>query len=227
MSISVGSYTFNTRTTVVREQYELVGGKQTRAIRITGLLRGAADEAALIAALDGITEAVSAASPVAVSLRPGRRMLARREGFSREVNGQTLTGQFVLDLRAETAWEESAALHEDVWNIGLSGATFDVNHAGNAMVDPAIALAAEDLLILPSVSDGTRTLTYEGTVSTGSTLLIDGVVREVRLDGSDVTPYTSGEFPLLAPGETTLTYTDDPGSSHLVTAQIAFRDRWW
>ena len=67
----------------------------------------------------------------------------------------------------------------------------------------------------------------EGQVENGSTLMIDGPAREVRLDGVVVTGYTIGEFPRLAPGEMTLTYTDDPASSHLVTASIAHRDRWW
>jgi len=227
MSISVGGYTFNARTTVVREAYEEVGGKQTRAIRITGVLRGAADEAALIDALDGITRAVSEAAPVVVSLRPGRRILARREAFSREVNGRTLTGQFVLDLRAQTAWEESDALHEAEWIIAMSGAELDVENAGNGDAAPMISLTAEDVLILPSVTDGTRTLVYEGNVGSGSTLVIDGRAREVKLDGIDVTGYTSGDFPRLAPGETTLAYLDDPASSHQATASVAHRDQWW
>lgn len=227
MSISVGNHVFNARTTVVREQYEVVGGKRTRAIRITGLLRGAADEAALIATLDAITLASSAPAPVAVSLRPGRRILARREGFSREVNGRTLTGQFILDLRAETAWEESIALKEEAWAIGLSGASLDVENAGNAAAAPVIQLTAEDLVVTPGVSDGVRDLVYEGNVNNGSTLVFDAEAREVRLDGEDVTGYTAGDFPLLAPGETTLVYTDDPASSHQMSGNVVYRDRWW
>lgn len=227
MSIRVGGYTFNTRTTVVREQYEMVGGKQTRAIRITGLLRGAADEAALIAALDGITLAVSAEAPVEVSLRPGRRMFARREGFAREVNGRTLTGQFVLDLRAETAWEESTAHHESEWAIGASEAELDVENLGNAPAAPVIALTAEAFLVTPGLSDGTRTMVYEGEVDSGATLVFDTENREVRLDGVVVTGYATGDFPVLMHGETTLTYTDDPGSSHQAAAVVTHRDRWW
>lgn len=227
MAIAVGGYMFDARTTVVRESYEEVGGRQTRAIRITGLLRGASDEGTLIDALDGITKAVSAESPVPVSLRPGRQILARREAFSREVNGRTLTGQFVLDLRAETAWEESEVLHAAEWVIGMSGATIDLDNAGNEVAWPVIALTAEDILITPGITDGARTLVYDGNVENGSTLVFDGAAQEVRLDGVVVTGYTSGEFPRLEPGETTLTYTDDPGSSHQVTGSVTHRDRWW
>lgn len=227
MSIRVGDYVFNPRTTVVREQYEMVGGKQTRAIRITGLLRGAADEASLIDALDGITLAVSAEGTVLVSLRPGRQLPARREAFVREVNGQTLTGQFTLDLRAETAWEDSETLHEVDWLIAMSGAEKDLENAGNAVTMPIIQINAEDTLVTPGITDGTRSLTYEGSVEAGSTLLFDGDAREVRLDGVVVTGYTQGDFPQLAPGETTLRFVDDIASSHQATGSIAYRDRWW
>lgn len=227
MAISVGGYVFNARTTVVREQYETLGGKQTRAIRITGLLRGAADEAALISALDGVTLAVSQEAPVAVSLRPGRQMLARRESFQREVNGRTLTGQFVLDLRAEQAWEESSELHEVAWNPASSGPDIDVANGGNAPAAPLITLTAASFLITPGVTDGVRSLIYEGEVDSGSSLVFDSRAREVRLDGAVVTGYTSGTFPELAPGETTLSYTEDPGSSGQVSGAVAYRDRWW
>ncbi|MBX3176697.1 MAG: phage tail family protein [Candidatus Hydrogenedentes bacterium] len=227
MSISVGGYVFNPRTTVVREQYEVVGGKQTRAIRITGLLRGAADEASLIAALDAVTEAVSMDAPVLVSLRPGRQIAARREGLVREINGRALTGQFVVDLRAESAWEESEAIETLPWVIGQSGEVLGVSNTGNAPTDPVITLAADDFLITPGVGDGTRMIVYEGEVAGGSTLVIDAVKREVRLDGVEVTGYTSGEFPRLAPGETELVFTDDIMSSHQATGSVAWRPRWW
>ncbi len=227
MSITVGAYTFDTRTTVVHEAYEEVGGRQTRAIRITGLLRGAPDEAALIDTLDNITKAVFENAPVMVSIRPCRRFQARREAFSRELNGRTITGQFTLDLRAETAWEESTTLHESEWIIGMSGDELDLENSGNDNACPIITLTAEDFLITPAISDGTRTLTYEGNVASGETLIIDGENRVVTLDGADVTGYTTGDFPQLAPGDTTLTYIDDPGSSHLVSANVAHRDRWW
>ena len=228
MSISVGGYVFNTRTTVVREQYEQVGGKQTRAIRVTGLLRGAADEAGLIAALDGVTLAVSADAPVAVSLRPGRRMLARREGFVREVNGAHAYGTVCAGpARRNGVGGVGDAARGAVDHRAVGRRPLDVVNQGNANAAPVIALTAEDVLITPAVSDGVRTLTYGGNVDSGSTLVFDGEAREARLDGALVTGYTSGEFPLLAPGETTLTYTDDPGSSHLVTGSVTHRDRWW
>lgn len=227
MSIDVGGYQLDNAYTAVREEYEVVGGRQTRAIQITGLLRGTGNLAGLIEALDGIAQAVSETVPTEIVLRAGRRLFARRERFAREVGSRALVGHFVLELRADDAWEESAVEKEFEWEIGLSGATLDLTNDGNAEAMPAIGLEAEGVLVTPAVGDGTRTLTYEGTVPNGATLIIDSVLRRVLLDDLDVTPYTSGDFPVLEPGLTTLEYTDDPASSHLVSATVRYRDRWW
>lgn len=227
MSINVGGYQLDTAYTAVREEYEMVGGRQTRAIQITGLLRGTGNLTALVDALDGIAQAVSETVPTEIALRAGRRLFARRERFVRELSSHALVGHFVLELRADDAWEESAIEKEFEWEIGLSGATLDVTNDGNADAMPVITLEAESLLVTPAVSDGTRTLVYEGNVPNGATLVIDSGLRQVLLDDLDVTPYTSGDFPVLEPGLTTLEYTDDPASSHLVSATVRFRDRWW
>lgn len=227
MAISVGGYVFDGASTVAREAYEIVGGSQTRAIRVTGLVRGADNLATLIAALDTIAKAASESVPAVVSLREGRRLFARRESFSREVNARALVGAFILDLRADDAWEESETVNEATWNIGLSGATRDVTQGGNAEAMPTINLTGESILQTPAISDGVRMLTYDGAVPGGTALVIDSARRRVLLDGVDVTPYTSGDFPILTPGETTLEYTDDPSSTHLATAIVSFRDRWW
>jgi hypothetical protein len=204
-----------------------VGGSQTRAIRITGLVRGAGNLTELIEALDTIAKAASENVPTLLSLRGGRRLFARREKFSREVNARALVGSFVLDLRADDAWEEAETLKESLWSIAFSGATRDVTNDGNADAMPMVSLTAENVLHTPALSDGSRTLVYEGTVPIGATLVIDSAQRRVLLDGADVTPYSSGDFPILVPGETTLEYTDDPSSTHFAQAVVSFRDRWW
>ncbi len=227
MAISVGGQVFDAATTVAREAYEVVGGKQTRAIRITGLVRGSSSLAELIETLDSIARSASETVPAEVSLREGRRLFARREGFSRELSLRSRVGCFVLDLRADDAWEESAVLHESSWEIGFSGATVDLSNSGNVAAMPVVSLTAESDLEQPTLGDGTRFLTYDGTVSGGATLVFDAGLRRVLLDGADVTPYTTGDFPQLAPGNNTLEYTGDPSGSHFASAVVAFRDRWW
>lgn len=227
MPIDLGGYQLDNAYTAVREEYEVVGGRQTRAIQITGLLRGTGNLAALVEALDNIAQAVSETVPTELVLRAGRRLFARRERFIREVSARALVGQFVLALRADDAWEESAAANESSWNIGLSGATHEVSNGGNASAPLRISLGAESALVRPAVGDGERTLRYEGTVPNGAMLVFDAALREVTLDGVDVTPYTSGEFPMVEPGEQVLIYSDDPASGHMAVATVTFRDRWW
>ena len=227
MAISIGSYVLDDRTTTVRETYEAVGGKETRLIQITGLLRGVADQGMLVAALDGLLEAASAVSPVYVSLRQGRRLLARREEFSREVHGRHLTGQFALALRADGPGEESDVEHVLPWSIAASGSTVSVTNGGTASTLPVIALEMLGDNYGVQLSDGVRALTYDGLIKAGAMLVVDGPSGQVLLDGVDVTPYTTGDFLQLVPGETVLTYSDDPASSHLIDGTVAFRDRWW
>ncbi len=227
MVIRVGELVFDTAATVAREAYEIVGGRQTRAIRITGLVRGGSSLAELIATLDSIARSASETVPTEVSLREGRRLFARREAFSRELSPRSRVGCFVLDLRADDAWEESEALHASPWEVGFSGATIELANSGNVAAMPVVSLTAESDLELPSISDGTRLLTYEGTVVGGATIVFDAALRRVLLNGADVTPYTTGDFPELAPGETTLEYTGDASGSHFASGVVTFRDRWW
>jgi hypothetical protein len=70
-------------------------------------------------------------------------------------------------------------------------------------------------------------VTCNGTFAPGILVAIDGVERRASMGGMDVTPYSSGLFPLAEPGGTTLTYTDDPTSSHLAAITVRYRDRWW
>ena len=90
-----------------------------------------------------------------------------------------------------------------------------------------IVMQANGNLVSPSISDGVRSITYHGLVPSGLTMEFDGVTRQVRLDGNDVTPYVIGEFPVLLPGANTLTYNDATTSTHLATAAIWFYARWW
>ena len=227
MTIRIGALALDERHTVVREAYEQVGGRNTRLITITGMIRGVADRATLEAALDDVMKVVSADSPVYLSLRSGRRLLARREGFSREVNGTQRTGAYTIELRAEEAWEEAEIATTVGWSIDAPGATLSLENGGTLPTFPVVTLDTLGTVVAPALSDGVRTLAYGGEIEGGATLIVDGVAGQVWLDDLDITPYTTGDFPVLAPGETVLTYTDGLGSSHLLDGEVTFRDRWW
>lgn len=227
MTIRMGALTLDERHTVVREEYEQEGGRNTRLVTITGMVRGKPNVAAVEAALDGLMDAVSADVPVYISLRPGRRVRVRREGFSREVHGGQRTGAYTINLRAEEGWEESETVTTVGWTIDASGATIALENGGTLPTFPLVSLDALGSIEGLALSDGTRTLSYEGEVEAGATLIVDGVAGQVWLDDLDITPYTRGDFPQLAPGETVLTYTDALGSSHLLDGEVTYRDRWW
>lgn len=227
MAITLGPITFPDRETSVEERYEEVAGRDERVIKISGVIL----EPALSDVenrLDAILDAASVDDFSAeLSLRDGRRLWVRRDGYKRQVSRDPMTGAFELTLSARDPFEESVSVTAVPWSISASGATSAFASAGNVYSKPVIALTASGTIVNPSFSDGVRTMSYSGTVQDGETLVIDAETGRVELDGVDVTPYADGLAPRLEPEGTTLTYTDDPSSSHTAEVVVAFRDRWW
>lgn len=228
MPILLGEYTFDERTTAVVEKQEEVGGRDARAITLTGVFTGletldaaeAALDAVIAAAGDGVSEAF-------LSIRPGRRMRVRRTGFERETMRQKRTASFKLELEAANPYEEANEAATVTWNVSASGDTHVFTNPGNVYAQPVITFLATGALIGPAIGDGARTMHYTGTVNDGEILAFDAAAGVVTLDGVDVTPYTGGVFPRLAPGNTTLTYTGDTDSTHTAAVTVAYRARWW
>lgn len=228
MAITLGSVTFDEAHTTVQEKQEEVGGGNERVITISGMIVGKSSIAAIEAQLDAIVDAASVDDyGVEFSLRAGRRLFVQRGTFVREVSEEPLVGSFTLTLMAKDPIEESTALTTVNWSISASGATKGATANGNVFSESKITLVATGTIVNPSFGDGTRTLSYSGTVADGETLVFDGEARMATLEGVDVTPYTAGEFPRVSPEGTTLTYTDDTASSHTATVTVVFRDRWW
>jgi hypothetical protein len=228
VAITLANVSLDEGHTTVREKYEEVGGRNERRVTLSGVIAGQSDVAAIDSALDAILDAASVDDFSAVlSLRAGRRLFVRREGFEREVAGPKLLGAFELALLARDPFEESVAETSMSWTITATGATLPVTPTGNVYAKPSITLVATGSIVNPTFSDGTRVMSYNGVVAHGETLVFDGAAQHVILDGLDVTPYTTGIFPRLTPEGTTLTYTDDASSSHTAAVTVAFRDRWW
>lgn len=228
MGISLGGLAFDDLYTTVKEQHAETGGREGRQITITGLITGETSVEAVEARLDAIVAAVPGDDTLtALSLRPGRRLWVRRTEFSREVARHALGAAFTLQLQAPNPFEESIGEHAATWSISASEATCTLVSEGTVPAPTVIAIMAEGRLVNPSFGTDTALLAYEGVVETGRTLVIDGYASRVLLDGEDVTPYTTGTFPGIAPEGTALTYRDDGSSAHLCTATISYRDRWW
>ncbi len=228
MAVTLGSVTFDDNHTSIEEKLDEVGGRDEKEIEITGMIVGESTVAAVDAKLDDIVDASSAWDYSAVlSIRTGRRLWVRRERFAREVSEGKLVGSFKLGLRAKDPFEESTSVTTTPWAVTSSGATKAVSSSGNAFAKPVITLVATGDVVDPAFSDGTRTMAYSGTVGDGLTLVFDAMAGTAMVDGQDVMPYVTGEFPRVEPEGTTLTYTDDVSSSHTASVTVAFRDRWW
>ena len=228
MPITLGTVVLDAQHTSVQEKLEEVGGRDERVIALKGFITGLADAAAIEAALDALLDAASVEDySAALSVRAGRRLLVRRNSFRREVDAAKCVGAFTLELHAQQPFEESEIETAVVWAIMASGATAAVSAAGNVDALPRIALTAIGDVINPSISDGTNTIAYAGIIGDGETIVFDSNTRTATLEGVDVTPYTTGVFPRIAPEGTTLTYTDDELSAHTAAATIYYRDRWW
>jgi hypothetical protein len=228
VAIVLGTVTFDETHTAVKEVYEEVGGRDERKIEVSGLVVGESSPTAIEARLDAILAAASTEDYGAVlSVRAGRFLQVRRDALKRELSEDALVGSFHLVLAAKDPFEVSVNETSENWTIAASGATRQVSTSGNASARPVIAVLASGELLDPALDDGERRIAYSGTVASGSVIEFDGAGDVVRLDGADVTPYTQGDFPKIAPEGTTLTYTDDPASSHTASAVVTYRDRWW
>lgn len=228
MAITLGSVLFDETHTTVKERHEEVGGRDERKIEISGLIVGESSLDDVTARLDGILGAASDEDyTAALSLRTGRRLYVRREKFAREISVGALVGSFELLLAAKDPFEISEAERSEVWTVSASGATRTMTVTGNVYSHVNIAVTAVGNLVNPAFSDGIREIAYSGVVAAGSVLEFDGEAGRVRINGDDVTPYSTGEFPRIAPEGTTFTYTDDATSSHAASVVVTLRDRWW
>jgi len=228
MAIRLNSYIFDSENTSVRDRMEEVGGKDERRFVLRGLIVGKSSVDELESEIDTILDEASQTDYGAtLSLRDDREFRVERERFERKVGEEELIGAFELELRARDPFEYATEETVEQWNVTGSGQVKQVTAVGNVYSNPRFTLTASGNVVNPSISDGTRTITYLGTVANGEVLVFDAAAGTVTLEGEDAIPYTTGEFPRISPEGTTLEYTDDESSSHTAGIEIAFRDRWW
>ncbi len=228
MAITLGSFEFDEAHTTFEEQYEEVAGRDERVVVVKGLIAAENSVVAVESKLDAVLDAASADGfTAALSLRDGRRLFVMREAFERQVLRERMCGAFTLTLRARDPFEESVSETQLPWSVTSSGETLAAGASGNVASATVISIVATGAIVDPSFSDGVNTISYSGTASDGEKLIFDGDARQAILEGVDVTPYVSGDFPVVEPGGTTLTYVDDASSSHAAAVTVAYRDRWW
>ena len=228
MGITLGNYVFDETRTAVGEKYAEVGGREARVIELRGVMEGLESAEQVEAALDTILQAASDQGDEAtLVLRPGRRLYVRRSAFTREVIQGGGAGRFLLVLEARNPYEIAEMETLVFWVFSGSDQTKYLSTAGNVYALPIITVTSPAVMTRPAFGDGIRQITYEGTVGINQELVFDAVAGKVTLAGEDVTPYTTGLFPQVAPGGTVLTYTDNSATAPTVMAAVAYRDRWW
>ncbi|MCP4640202.1 MAG: hypothetical protein GY851_07210 [bacterium] len=228
MPIQMGSITFDPDYTAARESVEEVGGRDARVVEMTGLVVDLPSSADVEARFDAIADAVSVEDyATSLSLRPGRRLWVRRASWQHEIAMKDPAGSFKLRLEARDPLEESEDEASVVWSLTGSTASLALSSTGTVPAPARITLVPDGEMQRPSFGDGERTIRYEGSVPDGATLEFDGPLSRVLLDGVDVTPYTEGLFPLIAPEGTTLMFQADPAGSATAEAVVAWRNLWW
>jgi hypothetical protein len=227
MSITLGNHDFAATLVSTTEQHEETGGRDARVITLTGLLRDLPGLPALEAALDAVLAAASEGQVVPLRLRPGRVLRVRRTGYSREVQRDAGIARFVLKLEAEDPFEYALDPESIAWALDAPDAARDFDVAGNVAAWPRIDLVAAATLLRPGFSDGLNALRYDGSLPAGQTLQFDGDARRLLLDGEDVTPYSLGRFPALAPGTGALAFLQDGAEALPGTATVSWHARWW
>lgn len=224
---ALGTYTFDERHTSVTDTVDEVAGRTRRIFVVSGLIVDKTTETDIVAELDAIADAVSEGRWVSFSVRPGRDFTVERIEMSRRVDTRELIGAFTLRLGARDPFERDTTDTHISWPVSSSGSAKTFTSGGNVFSEPTIAIESSGDVINPSITDGSRTFKYWGTVADGETLLFDAAARTVTLDGKDVMPYTTGEFPRVSPEGTTLTYTDAASSSHTASVTVSWKNRWW
>jgi hypothetical protein len=224
MSFYLGNVALDAATTSIREEQEEVGGRDARLITITGVVAAADVEARL----DAIMAAAAGTNGVVeLGIRPGRRLLARRQEGQREVAADGRTGAFKLVLTADNPFEEAAEATSAAWDIDANGDTATLTTSGNAPTPLSIEITATSTLITPSFSNGADSITYDGVMESGDVLCVDGERFQATLNGADVTPYVTGTRIWVSPDGIVVSYNGAAGSGHSATAIISYRDRWW
>jgi hypothetical protein len=221
----IGDVTLPETMVTVREEYEEVGGRDARRLRVSGLL-----PATTLSQLQQQMEQLvqrSFETQLAVVLRPGRVLWARRARLFHEPCIAAGLSGFTLVLEVPDIFEYSEAEHAETWTVSAAPVSRSFATVGNASALPVCFAQSAAEWTEPSWSDGTRTLTYTGTVPAGTVLRLDASARRVTLDGDDVTPYVTGEFPEIMTPSGVLTFTCAEALTEPVLMEVRYRHRWY
>lgn len=226
MTPTLGDYTLDPWHVSVTEKQRHENGRWRRSIIIRGTADTFESTALLTAALDMLAAATLAPEPVLLRLRPDRSVAVRLRGFERTCHDDAIAGAFTLELEGLTPWEESDAPETHEVQVMESGVVCDIACNGSLASPLSLAFTATGMVLLPSFSDGVHTLAYAGILQNGDVLEVDSVERKVFLNAEDVSSQASGDFIVIHPQPTSITFQADPEGAHTGTLALTWRERW-
>ena len=225
----LGSFNFPEKRTFVRSRIREVLSKVRREIDIYSLLIGYGNLENLeqdLEILEGELEKFNR-KEVTLSLHPGRYVSGWRRDYQRVIEPRHKAASLHLLILTDDRFERSIEEHQETLILSASGQSIEISQEGNGEAFPRLVLTATGTLIHPAISDGTRTLSFQGQLEPGMSLHLDSDFHTALINGSEnVLQSLSGEFPLLDPGTTQITYTDHSSSTHSGTLEINYRDLW-
>ena len=224
--MQLGDYTFRDESTRVVSDLRYVEHRLRREFEIVGILEGFPDLTLFLVELSALEAAVEAFAAGEASLSPttGRYVFGRVLRYRKTIDEPGRAASFRLVVLSHDRFERSTELHTETLDFTASGQSLALANAGTAASLPLLTLTASVALDAPTISDGTRALTFGGTLGVGETLVLDCDAHTAARDGGNALAFMSGDWPVLSPGETTLTYTDAGG--HTGSLRADYRDFW-
>ncbi len=229
MRVQVGEYTFPAERTFVNTATREVLSRVRKDVEIISLLTHPHCGEALQAEVETLEREFEKLDrrEAHLSLHEGRYYSGWRRDLQIKVRKENRVASVRAHVLTDDRFERSIEEHVQQVNILQDEVSFDVEQAGNGLAFPSFLITAVGTVVNPQISDGTRTILYEGSFGAGQTLYLDSESRTAVKNGSEnVLAAVSGEFPRLSPGVTTLTYRDGPVSAHDAQLEVWYRDLW-
>jgi hypothetical protein len=222
--IAIGSFLFPVSTTMVQTGMVEAKSKVRKEIRIQSMLTNQKTTLPQdVAHLREMVERLDRRDAV-LSLEAGRFMYGRRRHFSVAVSPDESLAWVDLTVLSEDRYERSQTWHEHAINWQAGSAVFSVFNLGNWLAPCVICMQPPVALTRIAINDGERDYVLETDLDANKVLRIDSEQRQVTIDGEQ-TVLSLDEYPMLSPGENTMTVSVVPEIS-ATQCRLGFRDFW-
>lgn len=135
--------------------------------------------------------------------------------YGDEIPAHIVSIDILLALSGGLVWDSDGAVSDNAgyeWEPGGSGQNI-VSVDGVDMAEPIWTITGQATNpTLTNITTG-QTLTWNGTVPNGQTLIIDMAEQTASLSGANVFEYITGSWIQLQPGNNTITYTASGGAT--------------